>query len=101
MSGQCKSFLVWVMGGKLKDNEAIILKQFSKHGWTHKELTAVYDSRMMMEAGYFSRQRGFGNAGMCEKIYCAWMGKAGQIKLVWGNVSHISYMVAGLKGIHM
>jgi hypothetical protein len=53
-------------------NSAIILEQIRKKGWSYKKVHLSYNVKMMAEAGFFLKKRGFANARAAEVIYIAW-----------------------------
>jgi hypothetical protein len=66
--------MVWVFSGKLRSTERILEAEFQRLKWESKPLTLVYDPRTMRHM-YWVRERGMGNAGMSEVLFCCWKGR--------------------------
>ena len=65
--------MVWVFSGKSRSQERLLEAEMAKLKWEFKPLTLVYDPRTMRNM-YWVRERGMGNAGMTEVLYCCWKG---------------------------
>ena len=47
----------------------------TKLRWNYKAIHLLYDTKMMQEAGYFTKMYGIANAGASEVLFLAWKGK--------------------------
>ena len=65
---------LFIMGGKVKSNDAEIQKQLTALRYEFKAVTLNYNIPMMKAACYFKQMRGFANSGAVEVCYLCWKG---------------------------